>query len=87
MGCPSCGAENPSTYKFCGECGAALALVCGGCGTRNPPPNRFCGECGGRLGAGTGAAALASRHNPERVVFSWSPRLTIVAAARSSSAA
>jgi len=64
MGCPSCGAENPSTYKFCGECGAALALVCGGCGTRNPPPNRFCGECGGRLGAGTGAAALASTTSP-----------------------
>jgi len=68
MGCPSCGAENPSTNKFCGECGAALALVCGGCGTRNPPTNRFCGACGARLtdGAGTQVAApTASSPSPQ----------------------
>ena len=51
MRCPTCGAENPSTNKFCGGCGAALALVCNGCGSRNSPTNRFCGECGARLTA------------------------------------
>ena len=60
MGCPSCGAENPPTNKFCGECGAALARVCGGCGTRNPPTNRFCGECGGRLAPGAETSAAAA---------------------------
>jgi class 3 adenylate cyclase len=26
MTCGACGAENPSTAKFCGECGARLAV-------------------------------------------------------------
>src|SRR5215212_7482070 len=50
MGCASCGAANPPTNKFCGECGTALVLACAACGERNPPTNRFCGECGARLG-------------------------------------
>jgi len=59
MGCTSCGAENPPTNKFCGECGAALALACPGCGERNPPTNRFCGECGALLAVGGGAGRPA----------------------------
>jgi len=51
MGCASCGAANPSSNKFCGECGTALVQVCAGCGSSNPPSNRFCGECGARLGS------------------------------------
>src|SRR6478735_5153360 len=51
MPCPSCGTENDPGRKFCGECGAALALVCTACGSPNPPGVKFCGECGTALGA------------------------------------
>jgi class 3 adenylate cyclase/tetratricopeptide (TPR) repeat protein len=60
MACASCGAENPAGNKFCGECGAALALACSACGSRNPPTSRFCGECGARLTDEQRAAASPS---------------------------
>jgi predicted ATPase/class 3 adenylate cyclase len=47
--CSNCGAENPATQKFCGECGAPLAAVCASCKTANPPGQKFCGECGAAL--------------------------------------
>src|SRR5262245_28318481 len=65
MACPQCQHENPPGQKFCGECGARLALLCPACNTSNPPANRFCGECGTRLtppaptAAPAGAAAAA----------------------------
>ncbi len=49
MRCPSCGTENEAGRKFCGECGAGLAVACPSCGTPNPPAVKFCGECGTRL--------------------------------------
>jgi class 3 adenylate cyclase/predicted ATPase len=49
MICPRCSAESPSGQKFCGECGAALALACPSCGTVSSPGQKFCGECGARL--------------------------------------
>jgi ribosomal protein L40E len=49
--CSSCGAENPSGQKFCGECGTALAATCSSCGAANPPGQKFCGECGTVLAA------------------------------------
>jgi ribosomal protein L40E len=42
--CANCGAENPATQKFCGECGTALAAICSSCGAKNPPGQKFCGE-------------------------------------------
>ena len=53
MQCPRCRHENPAGVKFCGECGAPLALLCSSCRASNPPGNKFCGECGAPL---TGAA-------------------------------
>jgi class 3 adenylate cyclase/predicted ATPase len=47
--CGSCGSANEAGRKFCGECGAALALGCPACGTPNPPTVKFCGECGAPL--------------------------------------
>src|SRR5581483_4524968 len=44
MVCSSCGAENSAGRKFCGGCGAALALVCPSCAAPNEPGVRFCGE-------------------------------------------
>lgn len=47
--CPQCG-KPAGSGKFCGNCGASLALVeCPTCGTRSPAGTRFCGECGARL--------------------------------------
>ncbi len=49
--CPSCAALNPSSQRFCGQCGALLARACEACGAENPPSNRFCGSCGASLDA------------------------------------
>jgi class 3 adenylate cyclase/tetratricopeptide (TPR) repeat protein len=56
--CPACGSQNESGRKFCGECGARLAVACGTCGAVNPPTVRFCGDCGSPM-AGAAAAAPA----------------------------
>jgi class 3 adenylate cyclase/tetratricopeptide (TPR) repeat protein len=49
MQCPTCGSDNPSSNRFCGECGAALVPGCPSCGAANPPGKKFCGECGTSL--------------------------------------
>ena len=49
MRCPSCGFENATATKFCGECGVPLKLKCSSCGFENTPGIKFCGECGQRL--------------------------------------
>ncbi len=56
MDCPTCGSSNPDGKRFCGDCGAALALVCAGCGSSNPPGKKFCGDCGANLTVGPGIA-------------------------------
>jgi Double zinc ribbon/Adenylate and Guanylate cyclase catalytic domain len=50
MRCPSCGFDNPSGMKFCGECGVLLMAFCPACGFTNPPPFKFCDECGASIG-------------------------------------
>jgi len=55
--CPSCSASNEPGRKFCGECGARLALACPSCGTVNPPSVRFCGECGNPVAAAESSVA------------------------------
>jgi class 3 adenylate cyclase/predicted ATPase len=56
-----CGHANPIGQKFCGECGAPLALACPACATLNPPGQKFCGECGAALGPAAPAAAAGGR--------------------------
>ena len=48
MQCPSCGHENLNDAKFCGDCGATLAvdLSCPGCGAAYGSGQKFCYECG-----------------------------------------
>ncbi len=58
MVCSNCGSENDAGRKFCGECGAALALLCPACGSANSPGVKFCGECGSTLPATSAAAAV-----------------------------
>src|SRR5712664_4146553 len=50
MRCAKCGAENPASKRFCGDCGAALVNRCARCGAENPPAKKFCGDCGSALG-------------------------------------
>jgi membrane protease subunit (stomatin/prohibitin family) len=48
--CQDCGAKNPITTKFCGNCGASLAppskIVCPHCKAEVPANMKFCGKCG-----------------------------------------
>ncbi|HSF31586.1 MAG TPA: adenylate/guanylate cyclase domain-containing protein [Candidatus Tectomicrobia bacterium] len=46
MQCPHCLARNREGRRFCGECGAPLALPCTSCGFSNEPAEKFCGGCG-----------------------------------------
>ncbi len=49
MKCLRCQAESPAGTRFCGQCAAPLASVCGSCGATNPPDNKFCGQCAAPL--------------------------------------
>jgi ribosomal protein L40E len=50
--CTHCGADNPSTDKFCGQCGQVLTgpapteKSCSRCGANNPAEYLFCVRCG-----------------------------------------
>ena len=50
--CPSCGARNDPSQRFCGSCGANLERLCPSCGAINPVGFAFCGSCGASLGQG-----------------------------------
>ena len=47
--CSSCNHDNRPDRRFCGQCGAELAITCAACGTQNEPGERFCGSCGASL--------------------------------------
>jgi len=64
MLCPSCGTENETSRKFCGECWSALALVCPACGGANTPGVKFCGECGASLGDAAAPAPAEAQAAP-----------------------
>jgi class 3 adenylate cyclase/tetratricopeptide (TPR) repeat protein len=68
--CPQCGTENSAGRKFCGGCGASLALACPACGAGNEPGMRFCGECGSALDAAGPAMAAAMQPTSERRLVS-----------------
>ena len=46
MPCSHCQFENLPGMKFCGQCGASLALRCPTCQMVNPSTHKFCCECG-----------------------------------------
>jgi membrane protease subunit (stomatin/prohibitin family) len=72
--CTSCGSKNPTTVKFCGNCGTSLApiakIVCPNCKAENPANLKFCGNCGKSL---TVAAEVScpkcNTKNPARTKF------------------
>jgi TOMM system kinase/cyclase fusion protein len=67
MLCPQCKTPNREGRRYCGACGAPLALACDACGFVNEPGETFCGGCARALpaptsgGAGAGAAAASER--------------------------
>ena len=80
MQCPHCRAENRSDRRFCGECGASLALACPACGFRNEGGEKFCGGCGAPIAASIGASetrfkspeSYTPKHLAERILTSKS---------------
>jgi class 3 adenylate cyclase/tetratricopeptide (TPR) repeat protein len=46
VSCPACGADNPSSGRFCRECGTGLAAACPTCAAPVDADQKFCGECG-----------------------------------------
>ncbi|MEM2144422.1 MAG: zinc ribbon domain-containing protein, partial [Candidatus Jordarchaeaceae archaeon] len=50
--CLKCGLLNPSTAKFCNNCGEKLetqSIICPNCKTDNPPGAKFCFNCAASL--------------------------------------
>ena len=45
MKCPQCQHYNEIGAKFCEECAAPLARMCGNCGRSLSPTAKFCPEC------------------------------------------
>ena len=62
--CASCGAENPTGQKFCGQCGSPLSVLCPSCGSPSAPGQRFCGECGTALDSAPTQAPAAVPERP-----------------------
>src|SRR5262245_33566597 len=75
MKCPGCGQENRPDRRFCGQCGASLAIACAACAFSNNPGEKFCGGCGKPL-AGVSApkfadpASYTPKHLAERIINS-----------------
>jgi predicted amidophosphoribosyltransferase len=61
MTCSSCGRVNRAGRRFCGECGAPLALQCSQCSAENQPGEKFCGGCGAALDSREGQASAPQR--------------------------
>src|SRR3954470_22237038 len=64
MRCAQCQADNREGRRFCGECGAAVALVCPACGFSNDGGEKFCGGCGAPLAPASGANSQAPTAQP-----------------------
>jgi class 3 adenylate cyclase/tetratricopeptide (TPR) repeat protein len=77
MRCPRCDHDNTPGLKFCGECGARLAIACPACGATNGPSQKFCGECGAGLTQSSerrpaSPQSYTPRHLAERILTSRS---------------
>ena len=73
MRCSKCGFDNPDGMKFCGQCTAALALVCPNCRFENPPGFKFCGQCTTPLIPGSPVAHLSKSSITVREIDSREP--------------
>src|SRR5437870_13750069 len=67
--CPQCRVENEPGQRFCGSCGAHLALICLVCGETSPLEFKFCGKCGTELKAGGVAEGSGEERRVVTVLF------------------
>ena len=72
MNCRRCQAANREGRRFCGECGAALAVICPSCGFENEASEKYLAELY-RLKGTLVARAGASHENPaaDREAETW----------------
>ena len=70
MHCAQCDVDNPVGARFCGACGAGLALPCPNCGKNASVGLRFCTSCGHSLGAPASSTADAGERRLATVMFS-----------------
>lgn len=47
--CPSCGASNDRSAKYCDQCGASFEKKCASCGHQNEADAKFCSGCSKEL--------------------------------------
>lgn len=59
MRCNRCGLDNRAGRRFCGKCGAPLALACASCSFENDPGDAFCGGCGQPLTSVGGSPSVS----------------------------
>ena len=59
MNCRRCQAANREGRRFCGECGAALAVICPSCGFENEASEKYCGGCGAAVPAASASLVEA----------------------------
>ena len=79
MKCPSCGASNRPSAKFCAQCRAPLApamtmKVCPQCGEQNRMGAKFCGHCGHTFATATPAALDV----PRRAIYAAGATVVIL---------
>jgi predicted ATPase/class 3 adenylate cyclase len=79
VNCASCGAENETGRRFCGDCGAPLAISCPACGGANQARARFCGDCGSPL---VTLVTQTGRPQPDALVLPTVPAGAAVAERR-----
>src|SRR5579863_7980938 len=75
MLCPTCSTENPTSKRFCTECGTPLGLLCASCGAALTGGEKFCGECGAPSSL---TAAPGSAPSPPRPASAAERRLVSV---------
>lgn len=78
MKCSSCQFDNPDGMRFCGACGARLALACSACGAPVPDGHNFCGQCGTSVAAPRPVASIGSPPSSPRVPRSELRQVTVL---------
>ena len=67
--CPQCRVENEPDQRYCGSCGAHLALICLVCGETSPLEFKFCGKCGTEFKLGSFPQGIGEERRVVTVLF------------------